>query len=267
MKETAARFSLEEFALILSVLGYPETSKGLLLGQLGEISADEERGRLEAATHSLLAKDLFASRGEELQLKSEIAQMMATIVVNDYALRCTEKHSPALEQNLTIYVKGEQIVQQQVSSGVLYAFETLSSRNAARESCRRFFDLTLPIETDDVSFTIADEQLENARVAANESVEEGKSLLVDVGVDQDAAQMLSEDLSLQIRRGSILRIRTSTEEGTVSDEGFLILVGSCGRCWLMDIHREGNETLLTGKLASKEMFDEAVVGLLSSVGE
>lgn len=236
--EERLSLGLEELVVVLNLLGYPEVAKGLLVTQLGEISPDEERGRLLAANHSLMAKEILYLQGGSIRMEEGPARLLGFLITNDYAVRGTARSIRGTEESLTYYVRNQSVVEHRITHGVIHAFRE-SVLAAAVDDLAAF---TLPPGGETFQappFTIEDEQWQAAQSQiATEGAEAGKDFFRSIGVDETAAAYLVEDLSRQTLRSAAMQVTVDMKEGINADHGYLILGSESGRVWAMDIHEQ-----------------------------
>lgn len=255
--------SLEEVAVVLSLLGYPEVAKGLLVTQLGEISADEERGRLLAANHSLLAKNILYLQGDKIRMEPPYAQLLGFLTTNDYALRGTIRQIGQPEQILNFYARGERLVEHRITHGVVHTFREVSDVEKALDACISFLGMESDAPFAAASFTLTNAQIEEARSLAAEQAEIAFNYLHELGAPKESARLFAEDLGQQKMRAAVLRVNVNMATGLTSDYGYLTLGGASGRYWLMDINALNGTSMLVVQPMTKALTRKLTRALMN----
>ena len=108
--KTEVRLGIEELCLALSLMDEPEVAKGLLYVTFDEISPDEERGRLLAAGHSLMSRDLLCVKNGRSYLADEFRELVSILVDSDFSIHCNRKVA-GFEFTLAYYVKDKMVLE------------------------------------------------------------------------------------------------------------------------------------------------------------
>jgi hypothetical protein len=245
---------LEELVVVLNLLGYAEVAKGVLISHLGEMNPDEERGRLLAANHSLMAKDILYLQGNSIRMEEGPARLLGFLITNDYAVRGTARSKNGDEESLTYYVRNQSVVEQRITHGVVYAFQE-STLSAAVDALASFM---LPAGGDafqSPSFTLGNEQLEQAQLLIDaEGAEAGQAFFRRLQVPEAPAAYLAEDLSQPTLRSAAMQVTVDMNAGISADHGYLILGSATGRAWAMDIReRNGAGELIVQPATEKQV--------------
>lgn len=261
--QNQARFSLEELAVCLSMMGKPEAAKQMLITYLGEINADEERGRLLAVNHTLLAKEILYLEGENVRLRESFARLLSPLVYSDAVLRCSRKARGKQEQVLSHHFRNGSFVRHEIDYGVVHTLTEVTTKDEVITACTDF----LEIEGDQPTFSVpagrlTQEQLEEARAHAIDSVQSAAEYLQSKGIPQETSQLFAQDLNQTVYRGSVLRVET-TPEGLKSDTGFLTLKGTSGRTWFLEIIVEEGTPFVEIAPARAKVIEKAILELFS----
>ncbi len=260
--QSSIRLSLEELSVVIGLIGFPEVAKGLLYGQLGEISEDEEKGRLYAANHTLLAKDILKTQGSQTRLSEIIVRLVSPLISNEYSIRGSLGGAGRAEEVLTYYVRGEKLVEHRLILGVVNELTYIKSSEGIAEGYSHFFDIEKCELFDCASFSISSSQLEEAKSKAATAEDNAHSFLIKAGVPDKAGQLLAEDLHQPDYRGSVIRVSSVENQALNSDEGYLLLKGMSGRAWLMDIQIDNDKPILNIEPASQNAISVATQALL-----
>lgn len=261
--EDRLALGLEELVVVLNLLGYSEVAKGLIVTQLGEISPDEERGRLLAANHSLMAREILYLQGGSIRMKEGPARLLGFLIANDYAVRGTARSQSSGEETLTFYVRNGEVVEHRLTHGVVHAF-CRSAPAAAVDALAAFM---LPADREAFQtppFTIADARLQEAQaLIAADGAEAGRAFFQGLGADETAAALLAEDLNRQTLRSAAMQVTIDMSTGINADRGYLILAGAAGRAWVMDIHEQNGAAELTVQPATDKLVKQLTKGLFN----
>lgn len=252
---------LEELAVVLNLMGYPEVAKGALFGQLGEINVDEERGRLLAANNSLLARDLLYLQGDQIRMKSEYAQLLGFLVTNDFAVRGTVRRKGTAEEHLTYYMRDGRAVEHHITHVAVHAFRKVTQVEANEALLASLVPAgATPFES--TSFTIDERQLDQAgSLTRNEGEASAIAFLCGLNVPEDASVLLADDLRRQNFRSAAMRVRMNMSEGLDADQGYLVLGGESGRAWHMDIHARNGDARLVVQPATARLMRQSTKAL------
>ena len=247
--EYAIRLGLEELAVSLSLVGRPEAAKGFLLSHLGELNEDEERGRLLAAHHSLLAKNILYMEGERPRIKSEFSHILRPLVQSDFFLRCSRKADGEPEQVLSFYFRDGYIVSHAIEHGVVHELAETDAEDEVIADVLAFFDAEETKRFDVSGGKLTREQVEEVRKRAQESSESADQYLAELNVPNDTRELFVRDLREPLYRGSAMRVITTDEE-LLANEGFLLLRSRSGRMWHMQIIVEDEQPFVTLQAAT-----------------
>ena len=262
-KEERLSLGLEELVVVLNLLGYAEVAKGLLVTQLGEIGPNEERGRLLAANHSLMAKEILYLQGGAIRMEEGPARLLGFLIANDYAVRGTARNIKAAEESLTCYIRGGEVVEHRLTHGVVHAFRR-SDPAAAVDALAAFM---LPADREAFQappFTLGDDRLQEAQsLIAAEGAEAGAAFFRGLGADEAAAAPLAEDLNRQTLRSAAMQVTIDMSTGINADRGYLILAGATGRAWVMDIREQNGAGELTVQPATEKLVGQLTKALFN----
>ncbi len=252
------RLSIEEVALALSIHGSPDAAKLMLLASFGELPPDEEKGRLLAAGHSLVARELLMLNSGKSELAPPMSELVRAMNTYQFALRMEHKSTEA-DAAITFFIHGNQIIQQSVEQGVAYRFDQVQEQAAIIQRGVRFFNLTKGVNGINSESLIPFRILEQAR---EESLEVSAIVanLKNEGVPERVSNLLAEDIKNLRARGSVLRI-DNKDNKLISDHGFLILTGE-SRTWLFPISLLGEERMIRVVTGTPSRFGREIDQLL-----
>lgn len=114
---------IEELAVAISMIGKTEEAKGLLVSVLGEISPEEERGRLLAAYNSLFARGLIAYADQHTDpiLDSDIKAILELFFGSQTLIRVS-KISEMSENTASYYIGNDGWLEHCINQGVSHRF-------------------------------------------------------------------------------------------------------------------------------------------------
>lgn len=214
--------SVEEMALSLTLLGHEEMARALMLLHFGELSEAEGKGRLTAAAHGLIARDLgtFSFSKRELSLSEPFQQVLKIVTAPDYSIRFSRvREGEDIQQ--VYHWRGEEVVLQQVKGGVAYLLQQEREPQAMGllltggsdlfhlQQKGEATEIEMPLETfDRLTRPLTDAP---SREATPPPVTSHDPQLV-------------QDLAAPVFRGSVLRVEYR-ENQPVSDYGCLVIGG------------------------------------------
>jgi hypothetical protein len=222
--------SVEELALSLGLMGKPDTAKILLKAAFGEISSEEEKGRLLAASHSLVSRELVSVQDNQARLSSVVQEIVTMLVDCDFLIRF-DLTKITSEETLSYYVRGETVLEQRINQGVAYRFSCSSGIAGIVHGGKSFFALADKTDIDCPDLVIPISIMEKARETSRSATEVAE-LFASSGVPNFVAILLTEDLREPLCRGSAMRIE-GIDKQLMSNEGLLFLMGK--RQWLFPL--------------------------------
>jgi len=227
------KLGVEELCLAIGLVDKPEVAKVLLYSTFGEMSPEEERGRLLAAGHSLMARNLLFIRDGQSHLVDDLKELLSTLVDNDFVIHCNQE-ADGIEQVLAYFVKGTTVLEQWVEQDVVYRLSPVPSTEEVVADSLRFFGIQ-----ESESFSYPDVEVSvsvigRAKEAANEAPETILEIFQNAGVPDALCRPLSEDFRHSEYHGSVIRIEKDREGQLGANKGFLVLKGT-KRIWLFPL--------------------------------
>jgi len=257
-KSLELRLSLEELALVFSLLGHAPLAKELLTHELSELNADELRGRIMAAGNTLLAKEVF-SHNDRLALTPAYEAVLGPMIHADFALQCSAFGAEMPERTLVLYVQGERIVRHHVYHGLYHGLQAMDSVTATVAEVMPLFPPILPFQA--APFVIDSAQTPVAHLLDGDTAGELQARLEGQGIDAATATLFAEDLRAHNRWSQALRLQP-TDEGVVAKIGYEVFAGATGRVWLVTFGGEDGETALHVRPAGEDVLRELTHSLL-----
>jgi hypothetical protein len=232
--------SIEELAYALGVLGGTEIASGYLGALLGERPQLELEGRLLAASHALVARDLldFNPRTGDKQLSPELADLLRSLIQNEYSLRCN-RVTAGEEDGVNFYRAGNAWLEHRLSKAVVAHVTALAGIAMVARQSAMFFGLPIqsskPLSGASQSVGVIPAALLErfGRPGTQPLLAEITKLFVSAGLPLESASALAADLAAPILRGSMMKVETRTE-GLMADRGFLFFKGTRG-AWILEI--------------------------------
>ncbi len=249
---------LEEVVVAIGLVGQPEVAKALLWSNVGEINADEERGRLLAAHHSLLAKGLITLQQNEAHPTEDLVQIATMLVEHTFIVRFS-RGSGVDERVLAYYFRDNRILSHAIGNGVSHHLVFVNDRDQMVDNGAQFVELIAAHE-DYPEVKVSEATLNKARELAHTAPDKLDELLTDAGMPETARLSLSEDLRQPAYRGSLMRVEA--KDGQLrSDRGALLLKGK-ERLWLMEVQPADGEVMITIRLATQETLRYQIDALI-----
>lgn len=258
------RLSLEELALIFSLLGQAPLAKTMLTSELGEVNADELRGRVMAASNTLLAKGVFRFEGEKLELTPAYAGVLGPMVNADYALQCTTFGVDRPERSQMFYVQGDRIVEHHAYYGLYHSLRARDSLSAAVDAVETFFQLPYLDGFQAMPFVLNREQALEVRLLDDTEVSELRDRLEHQGVDAETAARFAEDLGRPQEWAAVLRLQVVPNEGVLAEMGYQTLTAPSGRTWLITVDGDNGDTALNIRPAERDAIRELTYSLFAT---
>jgi len=228
------RLSVEEVAFAMGLFGDYEIAAGYLMTTLGQMEKENLSGRLAAASHSLLARELFRMKSEEDgELVEDLARLVQAMTLAARSVRC-EQRSPTSEQAMTCFVHRNDIVYHALEQNVVAELKPLGNANDVLQTIIDFVDM----ETEG---------------AISEPL--GTTYVTSFLNPSDAQQLVADFVDPSITWGSILFLETATGKNDaplLANDGVLYALAS-ERLWLflistqtgdqVTVYRDGKATL------------------------
>lgn len=242
VEATTLNLSIEELALIFSLIGQAPLAKTMLTDGLGELNADELRGRIMAASNSLLAKGVFRLDGDTLEIEPSCAGILGPMINADYALQCTAFGAEQPSRSVMFYVQGKKIVEHRAQHGFYHRLIALENVEVAVDSCEEFFQFQEFDDFEAMPFVLNQEQVREARLLDEETAAGVRERLEQQGADAETAELFTDDLRDQQQWSVVLRLHTVPDEGVLAEVGYEALAGASGRTWLLTVDGESDST-------------------------
>ncbi len=232
--EYEIRLSLEELVVGLSLIGRPDVAKSILIGNLGEISPDEEKGRLLAANHTLMAKQVLSLQDNQPTLQVEFTDVISSLVEQAFLLRVSRIEGGA-EQLLAYYARPGFFVEHRIYEAVVHHFKKIADRRQVFAASVSFLGLDEATSFTCPETELTQQTLETAREQAAQSVDQAQAFLRQADVPAATISLLAEDLGRDLYRGTVMRVEAGQNGQPQANRGCLLLKGASGRAWIFNI--------------------------------
>lgn len=235
---TVFQLSIEEVTFALGFLGGADVAAGYLTAITGQLSTDELAGRVTAATHSLLARDLLIidSVSGDGSMNPDLRETIAALMTGENSLRVTVT-TQGLDEVVTFFLDGDRPVRHQLIQDVVTRLVLLPDIDAVAEDIVRMMcpvALEEPAESIRVDVIPADILRQARLLAATASAAQQMALLQRVLPVETAARLASDFGDAQARWGAVLRLSTGTGETLEANQGFFT-VALADHGWLFDL--------------------------------
>ena len=245
------RFSIEEVAALLAISGRKDLAKGILLSNFGELSPEEERGRLLAANHSLYVHGHVSIQGEQQEITPEISRLLSAFANPTRTLRAGKTGSFGEDLRIFFYSEGSW-TENAVQDGVIFSFQPERSLEEIEASILAFFS---PVflgwrKSDPVilSETLTSELTSEKR----RSYEAVLAFINTTAAEHPFSDMLARDFAEARWRGSLLWMESENNED-IGMRGTLLVQGA-DRLWMINSTTVDGKTRMEAQLCSLAHF-------------
>jgi len=257
--------SLEELAILFSLVGHPDKGKILLTSNYGELNPDEERGRLLAANHTLMAKQVLTLQNGKPVLEKKIIKIIQSLITQDFLLRISriEKGS---EYVLAYYFQPSLVIEHTIQDAVIHHFRVIEDKKNIYSMGQEFLHMEDIKVFDCPIIELSQQELEEVRELAAISSKKAQDVLLQKNVSQITAKLLSQDMKQDVCRGTVMRVE---EDGgiPIADQGFLLLKGKSRRAWLFEIFVKQDQPMVRILPFTNTLFRDYVLRLISESSE
>lgn len=225
------RLSVEELAFALAALGWPATSKGLMISHFGEMESHILNARLLAGGHGLLARRWLSIDVTTGATRPEpgFFAVLETVAQADYTVHYSRVGREG-ETRLSYHVVGGRVVAQRVVDGIIYELDEYTDLGAITEGGLAFFGLDNGAGSDESAVELAADLFQRITNPTQGDSFKAVRALTEVGYPEAKARTFVEDVQQCDFRGSAMRVEYPADNRPVSDHGFLVLRGST-RIW------------------------------------
>ncbi len=244
---------LEELVLGISLAGYPEIAKGMLVVNYADINEEEEKGRFYSASHSLLAKDLIKLDFDKPVLLEKSNHYFTTIASFKDQLRF-DKYIDNYSVICNLYLYNNMYYEHFIPNPVVHKIRILENKTAYQDTLERYLEFN-PLKTKFDQWEIRGDLFQNLYSGKRENLNtRSKRLLLDLGIDDVTAKHLSRDLSEFKYKASVMAI-SQQENNETTGSGFLFLAGNMNS-WIFHISERNELGYLSIRPGSRSIFLE-----------
>jgi hypothetical protein len=244
---------VEELTAAISLAGQVEAAKGLLVGTFGELSADEQKGRLMAANHALLARGWVTLVEGKPRLDERLAGLITRLFTGGDVLR--SGRTGAYGENVLALFPGQGgWLEHRVRDGVVHSLRFPLNKQQASAALEGFFQPVFGGEQA-LQVDLPDGLLSDLDPVQRRSFDAALAYIRQASPDNLDAYLLAEDLARGPWRGSTLRLQV-IEDG-MRTRGALWVQGQ-GRLWQLQAQegRPGFQARLCQKKAFQDFLEE-----------
>lgn len=260
------RIGIEELAYAMGVIGGSDMAAGFLLALLGERSTEEQNGRLLAASHALVARELmsFDIETAEKSLRSDFAAIIRLLVDSQFIIRLTN-FAERGEETISFYFGDNGVVEHTLQQEVVSRLRWHKDVRSVRFQSQEFFGISFEDNHPQGAqplINVPASMLDAVRDRRNEiSAENVAERLILGGMPTTHAHAFAIDLFASSARGSVLRIERKDNQ-TVADNGLLLMFGR-ERSWILEIVPQ-DPPMLNVFAGTSAIFDALLTKLISA---
>lgn len=256
MSDPFLRLSVDEVAAGLAQAGFSEPARVLLQGYLDQPLSDEAaQQRLIAASHGLLARQLFLPDGEAVSLAPEFAEAMHALGVAPRILRLSLLFADAEIVETILPVAGR-FIDHTALYELVHEFRWISDAQALTAWIENFFavqDITA-FDAPPVSMPVEVAQ----PILAGRSAEEVAERLRAAGAPESTVKLVAEDLRDGVTIGTAAVVEDLQAEPSIE----CMVLRSHARMWLLTREAPDRATLAPGNPAALREQFQVLVGAL-----
>ncbi len=230
----------EELALCVSLLGYSEDAAVILRAQYGDISPEVARAYLEAASHSLLARESIAMENGRPALSQQLQELVQGFIDTQFTLQFQKRPREGSPLSLSLHFTPKGVLAHMLVYEVVHRFGWVSTEDAL-VSGWLFFEVPREQWEDEKEFGLVPAEAFRQFYKARNR-EEMDAALASMNLPQEAASQLAEDLIHAHYRGVIVRIDYDEQRQPYSNEGAFVLQGP-HRTWMFSAVPEQENVL------------------------
>lgn len=261
-EQSELRLSLEELALILSLLGYAEAAKLSLTEYLGDPGSDELRGRMLAAGNSLLARGILGAVDDQLQMEPAYADLLQPIIHHDYVVRCNLMRTGQEEMLTSYYRRADQIAVLRPYYGIYSTIARMANEAAVADDCLAFFLPSDLIPFPAQPFTLPVDPAQGAEILNATDADYSQSYLEGIGASPETAARFAADAAQQVKRGIALRLRAGPGDEVLADRGYVLFTAISGRTWLLTVNEVDGGASVIVRPATRDLIRRETLTLL-----
>ncbi|MBP1468232.1 hypothetical protein EYB53_021150 [Candidatus Chloroploca sp. M-50] len=255
------RLSIEELALAFSLTGQDQVAHAFLVSSFGtELSQAEVRGKLSAASHTLLGQQLIALDDVGNLLVSPVLDEVATVLTATQRTIRFSLSIPEGQRLLSYHATTNGFYEHWVDQGVTHVI-TLVTPAALFEAAPIFFNLDAYPQMPDLSGKITNTLLRQALRCTD--VATAKRLLQTAELPDNVLDALSATVVATVAVGDVLDVRPSPSGTPEANQGLLLLFGQ-EHYWIFQPQPQADDLMLTLLPSTTPVLHTALEQLLAS---
>lgn len=255
------RLGVDEIGMAMIAAGKNEEAAGFMFATLGAIDETEMRGRLFAATNSLLAKELaiWSDADGEIRLTTDLKTTVEILGRPSFSVRFSRIEG-GFEHITTYHFTGDGIVQQSSDNGLVHELRVTQGPDDVIGSSSQFLSFNNVSQFDAGQAVFPVETLDTATDIAPDGQDELARHFEVAGATPEMAGMLASDYARQVFSGYVMRI-DYTEDGVDSDRGFRTLY-SAERAWIFNLESQDGHIMARTIAGTEANFETTVRQLI-----
>ncbi len=255
------KLGFEELVMAIGLNGEPDIAKKSLVAFTGKSNNDEDRGRLLAASHTLLAKELITLDKDtgKLQLQDDLKHIIN--IITKYQLSLRFSYGPKMaEKILAYYYLDKKIVKHEILPEAVHRLSWVTDQSQILQDGIHFLGFNTCKDFKYQEAEIKQSLLEKAKEKVTTQPSIVLDYLIKAGVSKKNAELLSDDLLHPDYRGSVLRVERK-DGGIVSDRGFLVMMRK-PRAWIFPVYFKKDEPYVHILSGTDSSFKNEVLALV-----
>ncbi len=207
------RLSVEELAFAMGFLGGSDVAAGFLEAAVGKQNTDNVSGRITAASHSLLARELLTLdlSDNTNELRSDLAALVKIMLSTDRSVRC-QSLGAGEDRVLTCFMSDGAMVAHELEMGVVAKLEAIKDIAHLKNKIMSFIQ---PPEDKAASNSIgrlSGDALQRVRQLIARGEMDKARILLGESLPEAVVQMLADDLAHDdVAWGTVLLVETAPE--------------------------------------------------------
>jgi len=260
------RLSIDEVALVLAHTGSPELARQLLFAGEDRPNADIGQGRLVAAGHSLLARDLAdVDPAGVLEFDPQLLGLVAPLAGCDFSIRVTTMSAQG-EKTVTYHFLSTGIVEHRVERELVHELKKHADAGSVTGQLSELFGASDIASFEAPESVVPPDILDRVRAESDEAA--ARAILAEAGVREPTRDIFLRDFRGAELTGTVLRVDYGQAQEPRSDFGLVTFRGP-EHLWLIRAEPAANETeaRLTIMPGDERAFAREINRLITLDGE
>lgn len=249
-------FGIDELAVILSLTDRLREAKALLFGRFGEISDEEERGRLLAAHNSLLARGIIFLNGDKLTLDPNVKNIIDIFSQSKKIIRFS-KSTKIGEELISYYEYRDVYLEHSVIQGVAHRFYYPVDSPAIEEKAQSFFSPVSSPKKRNILIDIPSSKILNMPIGSLVNHEEVLALLSngEETISKELQQLAADIVNAEWR--GVTTWINHPDADYLLTKGYLWVQGK-DILWTINSVNHGDSSRLRAETCSKKEFSQKI---------